>query len=111
MGSAEADSFWLNTWIDGFKESQSLNEKKFSQEDLKQAIKLGRKGYDEFNENGFIRHGFDFTEEQILQSLSKPKEYNVEVEMGIIRQNQCINKCASYPSACLCEMTKQPKII
>lgn len=74
------DCVHFKMYLKGYKAAQSLNEKKYSEKDLKQAIKLARKGYDEFNENGFIRHGFDFTEEQILQSLSlsKPKEYNVD---------------------------------
>jgi hypothetical protein len=42
--------------------------------------------------------------EEFIQSL---KQEYIELKMEIIRQNQCVNKCASYPSECLCEMTKQ----
>jgi hypothetical protein len=41
---------------------------------VKKAINLSRKGYDEFGENGFIRHGFDLTEQQILDKLNELKK-------------------------------------
>lgn len=49
--------------------------------------------------------------EMFTQSLSQPKSWNIELEMEttVIKQNQCINKCVSYPSECLCEMTKDTK--
>ena len=48
--------------------------------------------------------------EELVKFLQQSNVFEVEVEGEIIRQNQCVNKCASYPSECLCDMTKQIKI-
>src|SRR5690606_31666740 len=65
-------------FIEGYGAAQS---KQFSLEDVKKAIKMAKKGYNEFGENGFLRHGFDFTEREIIQSLSTqqlPKEFIIK---------------------------------
>lgn len=92
MGSAEADSFWLNTWIDGFKAAQSLNEKKFSEEELKDALfyALSIK-----SETCCTTNTKDSTVRSTIKSLSKPKEYNVEVEMEDIGNKDKVYNCSS----------------
>lgn len=63
----------------GFETAQSLNEKKYSEEDLKyamfQVFKNGCRSPKEGCE------GFGEIYNRVIQSLSKPKEYQVEVEM------------------------------
>jgi len=58
------------------------------------------------DEVGSFKSTEDLVNHYKINSLGE--EY-IELEMEIIRQNQCVNKCASYPSECLCEMTKQIK--
>lgn len=45
-----------------------------------------------------------------VQQTKRPKYFECKMETSIIRQTQCVNKCASYPSECLCEMTKETKM-
>lgn len=98
MGSAEADSSWLNTWISGFIAAQSLAYNKFSEEDMISLIseigfvktspeKLNSKEYQPFftDEEGEIwtinkEHLLYFID-KMLSTQSKPKVYKVEVEM------------------------------
>lgn len=62
-----------NYFIRGFKAAQFLNEKKYSEEDLRKAFEAGQ--LDKSNN----WYGNDFT--QFFQSLSQPKVFQVEVEM------------------------------
>lgn len=68
----------------------------YTEKDIKKAWKAG---YNETNLDDYI------------QSLKQPKELvAIEVQECIIRHSQCVNKCASYPSECFCEMTKHIEI-
>lgn len=58
-----------------FKTAQS-HEKKFSEEDLRKAIEMAR----DCDFSGAHGIDYDYTEEQIIQSLSQPKVFDVEVE-------------------------------
>lgn len=63
----------IEGFIDGFKKAQSLNEKKFTLDDLRNAFRAGRNNGEnktELNVNDFI------------QSLQQPKSWNVKVEMN-----------------------------
>ena len=64
-------------FIAGFKAAQSLNEKKFSEEDVKKAILMA------WDDSVDTKNVYD-----IIESLSKPKEYNVEVEMELFNTKQ-----------------------
>ena len=79
MGSSEADSFWLNTWIDGYKAAQSLNEKKFTLSEMEQCWLQAQEcvlGTDDFPMGG---NNFKYPSfKEYIHSLSKPKEYNVQ---------------------------------
>lgn len=57
-------------------------EKKYTEEDMVKAIRMARKGYDEFGESGFIRHGFDYSEKDVIQSLQPKTEWEVEFVDG-----------------------------
>lgn len=59
-------------FIAGFKKAQSLNEKKFSLEDMKKCWNTGGLWQ---NEEG------DISFEQYIQSLQQPKVFDIEVEM------------------------------
>lgn len=97
----------FNSFIKGFNASP----KKYTEEDIIDFLgfysRTATLGFGSTGENNHLNA------KQLVEAWEKQRQlkvYNVEVEMEIIRQNQCINKCASYPSACLCEMTKHPKI-
>lgn len=63
----------------GISEYQFLNEKKYSEEDLKYAMfQLFKNGSRSPKEG---REGFGEIYNRVIQSLSKPKEYLVEVEV------------------------------
>lgn len=63
-------------WVEGFKACQSLNQKKYTEEDIMQAFAEGHAQFTDCGE-------FELEEkaERYVKSLSKPKVYNVEVEM------------------------------
>ncbi len=96
----------LRNYSKGFQKAQELlSDRRFTLEDMRDVIKMSQK--ESWDEGGYL--GLEYEEKEIIQSLSQPKSWEVDLEMEttIIRQNQCINKCASYPSDCLCEMTKK----
>lgn len=66
------------SFIKGFKTAQSFNEKKFTKEDLKKAIEMAReKEYSWGQPTGNHEHG----EDDIIEFLSQPKVFDVEVEI------------------------------
>lgn len=85
----EADNWGMefkyrNGFKMGFQEAQSLNDKKYSEADVRKVIRLARTpkkiipDWDELTGKVIRKH---LTEDEIIQSLSKPKEYDVKVEM------------------------------
>lgn len=66
-------------FIKGFKYAQKLNEKKFSFEDLRKAFEAGQLD----KSNNWYSGDFN----QFIQSLSKPKVFDIEVEMEQYTQN------------------------
>lgn len=77
--------FFIDTYIEGFKASQSINEKKlFTLADIEEAWESGKKyGTTEsefWNTDSVSRAEYERceTKEDFIQSLSKPKEYNVQ---------------------------------
>jgi len=78
----------------GFKAAQSLNEKKFSEKDFYGLLKLiGQKGYYVECDGTVYANAFDGGDvvdvvKEYSKSLSKPKEYNVEVEMELFNTKQ-----------------------
>lgn len=65
----------------GFKQSQSLNDKKFTLEDMRKAFE---QGYG-FADEKLIIHRHDeeckYTFDNLIQSLQQPKVFDIEVEM------------------------------
>lgn len=57
-------------FIDGFKKAQSLNEKKFSLDDMEMAFEIGR-NFQLTGENN---------QKEFLKSLQQPKVFDIEVE-------------------------------
>lgn len=72
----------------GFKAAQSLNEKKFSEEDILNAY---YNGWIDRNEG----ISFPIARNRYIDELSKPKEYNVEVEMEDIGNKDKVYNCSS----------------
>jgi len=89
----------------GFKKSQSLNDKKFSLEDIKKAIQEGSMMSKLIiNSSTNAKEVIDYynkQEEKIIQSLQQPKVFDVEVEM------ECLNHIPNDSHTCV---NKQPKI-
>lgn len=76
-------------YIDGYNQALEDNkEKKYTEEDMVKAIRMARKGYDEFGESGFIRHGFDYSEKDVIQSLQPQTEWEVEFVDGKLKLKQ-----------------------
>ena len=81
------EHYTKNIFIQGFKAAQSLNEKKYSEEDMYGLLKLiGKKGYYVEIDGRVYANAFSGGIEVdvvdgFIQSLSKPKEYLIEVEM------------------------------
>lgn len=65
-------------FTEGFKAAQSLNEKKYSEEDIKYAMFQVFKNGCRSPKEG--REGFGEIYNRVIQPLSKPKEYLVEVQ-------------------------------
>ena len=91
----------MKAFIEGFKTAQSLNEKKFSEDDLKKAWQEGVKAM-KFNTH---RDGTEFNSfEQFIQSLSQPKVFDVEAEMN----DRCY--CGATCEHKICVHESKPKI-
>ena len=76
--------FWhdIDKWVEGFKAAQSLNEKKYTLSELELAVDMAREGIRVTRISEWeTEKEFEYSSEQIIRHLSKPKEYNVEVEM------------------------------
>ncbi len=67
-------------FIEGFKAAQQLNNKKFSEEDVRKAIQIARENEPLVIDNKDC-YSIHFTEEQIIESLEEPKVFNIEVEL------------------------------
>lgn len=66
-------------FMGGFKAAQSLNEKKFSLEDMKLCWDTAYKEASEFPNRGIYTPNVEF--EDFIQSIAKPKVFDVEVEV------------------------------
>ena len=77
-------------WVEGFKAAQSLNEKKFSEEDMSNLWQYIVDGAKEILISGTTSVS---SFEDYIQSLSKPKEYNVEAiqEGNTIKVTKILN--------------------
>lgn len=82
-------------WVEGFKASQSLNEKKYSEEDMRKSFDAGIHFNEESSEKFVVSDGNKWRWEDFIQSISKPKEYNVEVEMEDIGNKDKVYNCSS----------------
>ena len=82
--NSDTNYFERKGWIDGFKAAQSLNEKKFSEKDVKKAILMT------WDDSVDTKNMYD-----IIESISKPKEYNVEVDMEDIGNKDKVYNCSS----------------
>lgn len=102
-----------NTWINGFKAAQSLNEKKYSEEDM---IEFAHFCRDYFTHLLTINEKFN-----LWLSNRKPKEYLVEVEMEVNQCDGCISghpiidgihkaPCPSGSMVCKKHLYDKPKI-
>lgn len=86
---------------EGFKAAQSLNEKKYSEKDLYNLLKLiGQKGYYVECDGTVYAKAFDGGDvvdvvKEYSESVSKPKEYLVEVEMEDIGNKDKVYNCSS----------------
>lgn len=85
QGTHEKPEITKHDFIQGFmKAAQSLNEKKFSEKDLYGLLKLiGQKGYYVECDGTVYANAFDGGDvvdvvREYSQSISKPKEYNVQ---------------------------------
>lgn len=61
-------------FIEGFKLAQQMNDKKYSEEDMKKAIEMAT----HINPSDTNRF---YSSEEIIQSLIQPRVYDIEVEM------------------------------
>lgn len=73
---------FFNTYMDGFKAAQSLNEKKYTKSDVIKAMEYALENQCPFQVELY---------QYFIDDLSKPKEYNVEVEMEINQCDGCIS--------------------
>lgn len=100
------DCSHVKSYIRGFKAAQALNEKKFSGEDVRKAIEMAREiidGKEVFELEGILGltevcthncsvHSVD----KIIQSLSQPKVFDVEVEMEAYKVNGMSDEASSW---------------
>ena len=99
--NSDTNYFERKGWIDGFKAAQSLNEKKFSEKDLYNLLKLiGQKGYYVECDGIVYANAFDGGDiidvvKEYSEAISKPKEYNVEVDMEDIGNKDKVYNCSS----------------
>lgn len=92
-------------FIKGFKKAQSLNDKKFSLEDMKKAVfKVYKNGIRSPKEG---KQSFNEILNEIIQSLQQPKVLDIEVEMECAYGDECPSK-GDYLKQHLCKI--QPKI-
>ena len=87
---------YVNGYLQGFKTAQSLNDKKFSLEDVNKVIKMAREGFTciggsstDTVDDGEADDCVDWshTENDIIKSLQQPKNWLVEVEMEAINDH------------------------
>lgn len=69
---------FVDVYIDTYKAAQSLNEKKYSEEDMRNILEEGISWWTN-NKDTDLSDSEDFLK-RYIQSLSKPKEYLVEVQ-------------------------------
>ena len=68
---------------EGFNKAMELNKDKlFTIEDMYEAIRKA-KSYDEIPNHDGVIVSFDYSKEEIIQSLQEPTEIEVEIEMDI----------------------------
>lgn len=78
--NAHNEGFWasyIKGFITAFQKDQELNVKKFSLDDIKNAISMARE------EQGWSDNLMEYvyTDDEIIQSIQKPKEFYVEIEI------------------------------
>lgn len=85
---------------EGFNKAMELNKDKlFTIEDMYEAIRKA-KSYDEIPNHDGVIVSFDYSKEEIIQSLQQPTEIEVEIEMDIAMDGHTVlgyeydqNKC------------------
>lgn len=94
-----------NSWTKGFKKAQSLNEKKFSLEDMRKMYDMscGKIGLNLLHNQTENNERFN----DFIQSLQQPKVFDIEVEMECAYGDECLSE-GSYLKQHLCKV--QPKI-
>lgn len=88
-GNQWEEQLVFEKWTEGFKTAQSLNEKKFSEEDIRKAIlfgyKKGMKSEADAHRDNNLFEEMDFNVDNFVQSLSQPKVFNVEIQIDRVR--------------------------
>jgi len=72
---------FVDGYTQGFTQSEELNKKKFTLEDLKKAIELAKEGSIGYYAPDSPCYYFDNSEDDIIKILLKPKEWNVEIQV------------------------------
>lgn len=67
----------LRDFIEGFKAAQDINEKKYSEDDLRKAIRMAR-----FNEDVGDSTQYCNSDDEIIQSLSQPKMWEIDAHLS-----------------------------
>lgn len=69
-------------WVlDLFKKAQSLNDKKFSLDDIKRAIDLAQEEY--YDEGGY--QGLEYQPNYIINLIQQPKVFDIEIQTERVR--------------------------
>jgi len=109
--SLERDGWVATGFVAGYKAAQP---KRFTEEQVRQAVAKAIDGVVENFDSDGDHYGVRsiYTVDEIIQSL-KPKIESIEIETYINKytHKNCINKCGSYPSKCLCEMESKEELI
>ena len=75
---------YFSGFIRGFNKAMELNKDKlFTIEDMYEAIRKA-KSYDEIPNHDGVIVSFDYSKEEIIQSLQQPTEIEVKIEMELV---------------------------
>jgi len=102
----EHDLNYFRLFINGYNAAKAKYE--FTREDMEKAIEMAREGTLDYSYGSDCPYyDFKHNESSILQSLKKPKVYEVTIEMqeikGYCSKQECIE---NYPHCCLSTESK-----